>query len=302
VIGMNAIPGALGLMQASSQATAAGKAAVEPIAGFDASGKPVFTNKLNAAQGGQVPSAGGAPGVGGAPVNAGRFGGYAPPAGGGAVAPSLAPGVATAAEDMANQNAKRSGVLIDTASESPMRINVLDNIINLSKGGVNSGPTAEWVNQVKGSVADLPGFSGWKDDVTGFQELKKYLNQNGLRAWQAAGGTGSDSQLSAAQQANPNDKMFPQAVQTMANWAKAGELALQSKAAAQDDWLARNNNNPQAQNNFESAWRKNFDPRIYQMKLMDPAQLQTFAAKLPAADRTTLMQKYSTAKQNGWIQ
>lgn len=295
VVGVRAIPGVLPLMQEQAKAEASGKAAVEPISGFDAAGNPVFTNKLAAAQGGTAQG-------GGAPVNAGHFGGYTAPGGNGTVRPGLAPGVATAAEGQAQQNTKRSGALVDSAAESPMRVNVLDNIIDLSKGGVNTGPTAEWTNKVKGIAASIPGFSGWKDDVTGYQELKKYLNQNGLRAWQAAGGSGTDSQLSAAQAANPNDKMFPQAIQTMAQWAKAGELALQSKATAQDAWLARNNNSPQAQNQFESAWRQNFDPRIYQMKLMDPAQLQSFTGKLSATDRAALLQKYSTAKQNGWIQ
>lgn len=295
VIGMQPIAGALPAMEAVSRAEAAGKASVEPISGYDAAGNPVFTSKLAASQGGA--SVGG-----GTPVNAGRFGGYSAPGGNGGVRPGLAPGVQTAAEGMAGQNTKRAGALVDAAADSPTRVNVLDNIVGLSQSGVNSGPNAEWINKMKGAVADIPGLGAWKDDVTGFQELKKYLNQNGLRAWQAAGGSGTDSQLTAAQQANPNDKMFPQALQSMAQWAKAGELALQSKAAAQDAWLARNNNNPQAQNQFESAWRQNFDPRVYQMKLMDPAQLQTFVNKLPAAARSDLLKKYSTAKQNGWIQ
>ena len=292
VVGVSALPGAADVEQINAYAGAAGKNQAEPIAGFQ-NGAPVYTNKLDAAQGG-------APGQS-SPVNAGRFGGYAAP-GGGAVTPGLAPGIAAAAEGQAAQNTKRSGALVDASADSPTRVNVLDNILSLSNEGAGTGPTAEWTNKVKGVLGSVPGFSGWKDDVTGYQEMKKFLNQNAIRAWSAAGGTGTDSQMSAAMQANPNDKMFPAAVQKMATWAKAGELALQSKSSAQDDWLARNQNNPAAQNQFESAWRKNFDPRIYQMKLMQPAELQAFAANMPANDRAALMQKYSAAKQNGWIQ
>lgn len=284
--------GGPGAVESSARATAAGRAAVTPIQGYQ-NGAPVFTNQLAAATGGG--------GGGGAPVNTGRFGGYSAPAGG-AVTPGLAPGVAEAAGVQANQNAKRSGSLVDSAAESPMRVNVLDNVLALSQGGVATGPTAEWKNKVKGVFADTIGPESWKDDVSGFQEMKKFLKQNGLRAWSAAGGSGTDSQLNAAMEANPNDKMFPHAVRTMAQWAKAGELALQSKATAQDAWLARNQNNPAAQNQFESVWRQNYDPRIYQMKLMDPSELQAFVAKIPQSERATLMQKYSTAKQNGWIQ
>lgn len=286
------VEGGIGALQSSAQAQAAGKAAVTPITGYQ-NGQPVFTNALNASQGGAS---------GAAPVNSGRFAGYTPAGGGGPVTPGLAPGVATAAEGMASQNTKRSGALVDAAADSPTRVNVLDNILGLSQGGVATGPTAEWKNKVKGALADTIGPDSWKDDVTGFQEMKKFLKQNGLRAWQAAGGSGTDSQLSAAMEANPNDKMFPQAVQTMAKWAKAGELALQAKATAQDAWLSRNANNPAAQNQFESAWRTNFDPRIYQMKLMNGDELKSFVGKLPQAERNTLLQKYSTAKQNGWIQ
>lgn len=288
------VEGGIPAMQAASQAQAAGKAAVTPITGYQ-NGQPVFTNALAASQGGQAgPSA--------PAVNTGRFAGYTPAGSAGPITPELAPGVATAAEGMASQNTKRSGALVDAASESPMRVNVLDNILGLSQSGVTTGPTAEWKNKVKGALADTIGPDSWKDDVTGFQEMKKFLKQNGLRAWQAAGGSGTDSQLSAAMEANPNDKMFPQAVQTMAKWAKAGELALQAKASAQDAWLARQGNNPAAQNQFESAWRTNFDPRIYQMKLMNGDELNSFVSKLPQAERNALLQKYSTAKQNGWIQ
>lgn len=288
------VEGGLTAMQNASRAEAAGKAAVKPITAYRGN-QPVFTNELDAATGGN----GGAPS---SSVNTGRFAGYTPAGGGGPLTPGLAPGVATAAEGMAGQNTKRSGALVDAASDSPTRVNVLDNILGLSQSGVTTGPTAEWKNKVKGALADTIGPDSWKDDVTGFQEMKKFLKQNGLRAWQAAGGSGTDTQLSAAMEANPNDKMFPQAVQTMAKWAKAGELALQAKASAQDAWLARNANNPAAQNQFESAWRTNFDPRIYQMKLMDQNELGSFVSKLPQAERNTLLQKYSTAKQNGWIQ
>lgn len=288
------VQGGLGAMQAAAQAEAAGKASVKPIAGYQGN-QPVWTNELAASQGGST-----APGSGS--VNTGRFAGYTPAGAAGPITPGLAPGVATAAEGMASQNTKRSGALVDAASDSPTRVNVLDNILGLSQSGVTTGPTAEWKNKVKGALADTIGPDSWKDDVTGFQEMKKFLKQNGLRAWQAAGGSGTDSQLSAAMEANPNDKMFPQAVQTMARWAKAGELALQAKAGAQDAWLSRNGNNPSAQNQFESAWRTNFDPRIYQMKLMTPDEATAYANKLPSADRQALMRKYLTAKQNGWLQ
>lgn len=217
------------------------------------------------------------------------------------IRPGNAPGQNEFMTAQATAAGKRVNDLVAAASDSPTRVNVLDNIINLSKGGVDTGPNAGWVNGFKGVMASVPGFSGWKDDATGFQELKKYMNQNGLRAWQAAGGSGTDSQLSAAMAANPNDKMFPKAVQTMAQWAKAGELALQGKAnAAQNAGI----NTPQDQTKFETVWRQNMDPRIYQLKLMDPAEAQAFVVNLKKtnpADYQALMKKAQTLHQMGGL-
>lgn len=201
---------------------------------------------------------------------------------------------ATAAGDRANN-------LISQAADSPTRVNVLDNIINLSKGGVPTGPTQEWRNQFKGVAADSLGIKSWQGDVTGFQEMKKFLAQNGQRAWTAAGGTGTDAQLEAALHANPNDKMFPQAIQTMANWAKAGEMALQAKANAMQGLGI---NNPQAQAQFEASWRQALDPRIYQMKLMSPQEAQDFVKNLKTnnpADYQSLIIKAQKLKQMGGL-
>ena len=219
----------------------------------------------------------------------------------GVIRPGNAPGQNEFMQTTAAAAGKRVNDLVSTASESPTRINVLDNIISLSKGGVESGPSAEWINKAKGVMANVPGFAGWKDDVTGFQELKKYMNQNGLRAWQAAGGSGTDAQLTAAMAANPNDKMFPKAVQLMANWAKAGELALQGKANASH---ASGGATPQDQAKFEATWRQNMDPRIYQMKLMEPTEAQAFVANLRKSDPAgyqDLLKKAQNLKQMGGL-
>lgn len=278
----------------SARALEGGKGSVIPQAGYNPqTGRYGFTNRTAAAAGGAQPGTQSG-------VNAGPFAGYTPAGQGGPLAPQPAPGTTEAAGAQATQNVKRSGALIDAAADSPTRINVLDNIIGLSKAGVATGPTSEFVNSIKGYAASIPGFGQWKDDVTGFQEVKKFLNQNAIRAWTAAGGTGTDTQMEAAMHANPNSAMFPAAVQTMAQWAKAGEVALQAKATAQDAWLAQHQNSPQAQNQFESTWRQNFDPRVYQMSLMAPADRAAFMAK--QLDATKLKAKVGTALSNGWVQ
>ena len=223
--------------------------------------------------------------------------------------PQFTPGSKEAMAGMGTANAARYAKTVDSASGSPMRVNVLDNIINLSKAGVNTGPGEEWKQAVKGYVANTPVLGSVyaklsstdpKQEVAGFQELQKFTYQNGLQAWQSAGGTGTDAQMASFSHANPNDKLFPTALQGISQWAKAGEIALQAKANAQDNFMQREGNNPVAQNKFESTWRQNFDPRIYQMQLMQPAERAQFMAKQP--DASTLKQKVIVAHNNGWVQ
>ena len=80
----------------------------------------------------------------------------------------------------------------------------------------------------------------------------------------------------------------------------AGEIALQAKANAQDQFMEREGNNPVAQNKFESTWRQNFDPRVYQMQLMTPQERAQYFAKQP--DAAKLKQKVGIAMTNGWVQ
>ena len=194
----------------------------------------------------------------------------APGAGGNAAGPPLgtpefASSTGTAAGTRANQ-------LTSMAAGSPSRINVLDNIINLSNQGIKSGPSQGFMNMVGGYVtgnaAGAALFPGWKEQVTGGQELNKFLYQNALQTWQAAGGSGTDSQLEAQTHANPNDKMFPTALRNTSMWLKAGELGLQAKANAWDAWQQKNGPTPQSQQAFENQWRNSFRPNEYLSKVL----------------------------------
>jgi hypothetical protein len=196
------------------------------------------------------------------------------PRGGGFVQTGPAIGEQSFVETQATGAGKGINDLIAQAKESPMRVNVLDNIISLSKGGVDSGPTSEFKNRIKGYVAGTPGLSSiassWKDDVSGFQELQKFTYQNALRNWAAAGGTQTDSQLELQSHANPNDKLFPTALQHIAQWGKASELALMAKASAWQKWQQTKGNTWQQQQDFENDWRKNFRPSDYIKQTIDP--------------------------------
>ncbi|MBR8157136.1 hypothetical protein KDX20_22130 [Burkholderia cenocepacia] len=297
------VQGGTQAIEAAKGAEAAGAARYAVRPGFTASGQPTFTTDYAIANGAGGPGAGGSS-AGGA-VNAGRFGGYSAP-NGGAVVPSLAPGAAGAADKVAGANADRYNTAVQFGVDSPTRQNVLDNIIDLSKSGVATGPNQDWINTFKGKLADSPILgsaapAAWKDDVSGFTEIKKFITQNGQRAWQAAGGTGTDSQLTVAENANPNDKMFPQALQHMAQWAKAGELAGTARANFLQQFKNNNAGSVANLDQAEQTWRSNFDPKVFQLSAYDPAAQQQLINSLSPQQAKALMTKRAWFKQNGLL-
>ena len=339
VVGVNPLSGASDVLQANSYAESAGKAQATPMSAVDERGNPVFTNQLAAARGGsasapasssvwQVPPAVQADRDqgrlqilldelgrtnnpadraslqreisrlnprGGAPLSA-------------AVRPAAPPGYAESQSKLASAAADRYNALVSLSSDSPTRVNVYDNILNLSRQGVETGPSADFNNQIKGYVANLPGmdrmFPGLKSDVSNFQEINKFMYQNAQRNWQAAGGTGTDSQLDAFSKANPNSSMFPQALKAMAEWGKAGELALQGKVNAMQNWKDQQGGNVANQDQFERAWRNNFDPILFQLKTMDPSSASQYVANLKKANPngySNLMMKAQALKNMGGL-
>lgn len=285
-------PGALQAQAGANYAIAGGKAAATPGIAYDANGMPQATNELalTGVQGnplglpgqpGPIPAALPSMGAAGIP------GGLSP-----ALPASQAPYMAAQGKDASD----RRDATVAEAAGSPDRVNVLDNIISLSKGGVNTGPGSEFQNKILGYAANTPGLSALvsdktKDNLAKFQEIQKFLLQNGQRAWQAAGGTGTDAQLMAASHANPNDAQFPQALQTISQWVKAGELGVQAKANAQDRFLQQNGNTANNQIAFERNWRNAMDRRVFQLQAMDPQEQQAYIKTLSPKDAQVIRQK-----------
>ncbi|MBV8500753.1 MAG: hypothetical protein JO006_03450 [Paucibacter sp.] len=308
MIGVRPMAGAAGVAQTQAEAEAGGRSRGTLFPSIDKQ-----TGRETMVPGGQFfgPAAGpqGAPAqVGQGGLSPGRFAGYTAP-GWQPPTTKLGPGES----DLGTAGAARMTDLQRQASESPTRVNVLDNILALSRSGVATGPNQDWKNKMQGAFADtaigarLAGLVGMdpRTDVARYSEITKFMQQNANRNWQAAGGTGTDAQLDAQIAANVNKGMFPQAVQDVALWNKGSELALQAKAKAQQQWAQQPGNSPMNQAQFEQGWRQGFDPRVYQLSAIgqfDPGRLAQFTQNMSAADRAALLNKYQLAKQQGWIQ
>lgn len=203
------------------------------------------------------------------------------PQGNGALLPELPQGTPQYLQGQGKDASDRHDAIVSAAAEAPVRIGILDNIIGLSQKGVDTGPGQEWQNAVLGYAANSPILSkvmgSQKENVAKFQELQKFTYQNAIQAWRAAGGTGTDSQQDAMMKATPNDHLFPAALQSIAKWGKAAEMAVQGRANAQDTFLQQNGNSPANQIKFEGIWRNSFDPKVFQYSLMSPQEKQNFA-------------------------
>jgi hypothetical protein len=221
---------------------------------------------------------------------------------GGPMAAAAPPGYAQGAEGMAKDNAAAYSNLRNLASTSGDRLNTLDNMMALAQGTTKFGPG--W-DQRLDRIANLnsflpPGMQLGGDDTANAQILQKYMSNLAQQYQKALGGTGTDAQLATVLKGTPNPDMLNKAMVEVIPKLKAQELALQAKTNAADQWLAQNGNNPAGFNKFESMWRQNYDPRVYQMQQMSPTDRQAFLKQQP--DASALRAKTATALQNGWVQ
>jgi hypothetical protein len=213
------------------------------------------------------------------------------PSGSSALLPQLPAGQKPYMEKLGGEAADRYGETVNAAAGSPLRVNILDNIMNLSKQGVATGPTQEWQNHLYGTVSAMPGFSQFvdklspdtKNNLSKFQIMQKFMLNSASQAWQSAGGTQTDKQFDILSHAVPNTEQFPQAVQAVTNWFRAGEMALQAKANYQSQALGPNGGTPGQQAQAEATWRNVYDPRVFQLN------------QIP-----DLQGKVAFIKENGW--
>jgi len=93
--------------------------------------------------------------------------------------------------------------------------------------------------------------------------------------------------------------MNPGSLQSIARWALAGEHAVMGKANAQQLWLQKNGNTPQAQLNFENTWRNAMDRRVFILNGLSPAEQKAFIQNLSPSDAKEILAKRQQLRQLG---
>jgi len=303
VVGMNLIPGATKVEGEMSGAKASGPARYQLNTLYDATGKPLppvsTFDLVNGNPNGQpTPTPNGQP----APKATGPFSGYTAPNSGSRGTLVQAPGTTAAAEGQVKQNLSYLDKMRADDNAARQNITTYDEMRELAKGFTPGGGADQYYKLNNSLARFLPESVRAKTgDISNYQTFSKYAIQAAAAQRSSLGGT-ADNTLQTLLHANPNPNMQRDTINNVLSYLKGGELAKMGKQAAYDQWSQMNpGNGPQNSQKFDQMWRQNYDPRIYMMLSMDPAQRAGYAKTLPAPVVKTLQQKTRFLQSNGFI-
>lgn len=246
---------------------------------------------------GTTASSGGIPQVPQVDASLLQPGGGAP----GAVVAGQGPGQTAMTQAGGQGAAGRKADAIAQATNAPQRLNVLENIIKLSEKGVKTGNGQAYQNELLGLFANAPGVAAISDPLqkrnAEFQEMQKFMETNTVMAQQALGGDTTDLSRMQTHMSNPNDDMFPSAIQAMARYGKAAVMAQQGRANAMQKAVGASND-PAKEEQFEQDWRNNFDMNAYHIHTMDKPERKQFLKTLKPEQIRKISESRQWLKQN----
>ena len=281
---MSVIAGAPDALKATTGAEAQGRAQGELVEVTDGAGNRFQVPKAGLLHGGGNAQQGG-PGA----LDA-RFGG-----GGGSGTPgnmsAIGPGAAAANTTYGKASGEAFASIQNSARDAPQRINALREIGHLSATGTATGPAAAKLQEL-GEATGL----NFLVDPNG-QVIAKDMARYGAQMASEVGLNGSDARLGAVMHASPNMKMTPQALNTVLPTFIGLEMAKGARGQAGAAWAASHGAQDNA--NFETAWRQNYDPRMFTQMAKGPQAFASNVSHLDAPTRNMYLQKYRALKSMG---
>ena len=281
--GYQQAPGAASAIQQQAAAKATGQAAGDLVDVYNPQTQQMVKVPKSAVLSGAAN--GGAPFAAGAPLGASNFAGTMGDAGG-----------------------KFFSGLADSASDAPNRIYALRQMLPLVTGpsATQFGPGTDvavkfagFVNGIGKSLKQNWNFNG--QNITNINEFNKFASQYSARAAQDLGLGGSDKRIEMTVAATPNGHMTNDALRHVIPQMIGFENAKQGMANAAAQY-ARMHPGPNAQADFLTSWRANYDPRIYTW-MADGTVKQNMAAlkKSNPADYSAIIRKATLLGQIGAI-
>lgn len=210
------------------------------------------------------------------------------------------PGERATFEAQAEKNFENVTANRQAASMAPQQLDQIDKALDLSRQ-VSTGAWATHRASLESGIGSLiPGYEGM-DDASKLQELDKFAERIATDASKVLGvNAKTDAERESIHKQNANIGYTPQAIQAVLKYAKAQTLAMQAKGDAQEAWLSKGNKITN-QHDFETAFRKAYDPRVFQFETMSPAEQDAFTRTLSKEDRKTLREKTQALIELGAI-
>jgi hypothetical protein len=269
VVGVSPLTGAAGVEQINSYADQAGKNQAEPLAAYDGSGQPVFTNRLKAASGEPMP---GQPGFDVTHMSstqkkafydaaAKQFSlrpGSTPNTS--TIRPGLAPGVEKSISGNVDTMNQDFSDLYAANKNAPVTLAILDNIKKLAPKAI-TGTSADKLAYMNGLLT-IGGLQPAKDVASATDLLNKNANMLAINMRLGANGGGSDALQALAQAANPNSHMQPDAIIKAADEV-IGQIKMR-QGMYQQLLPYKMNNDVQGYYGAQRQISSNADPRTFQ--------------------------------------
>lgn len=279
------------------------------VPGTDAQGRPTVTpaatvlqnanmNPLNA-----MPATAPAPSptnqlqpypAGQAPVAAGQ----APAGNGGSVPMGPPAGQVEAQKKSADISAEKYST--DAAAQTNYQQNIMpiqqayEHVKALGAKGI--GPGSEELNQAKSFLVTM-GIWPADKELSDFDQANKYLSAMA----RSNGFTGSDAQLSAAQQANPSMKTSNGAALAVLQRAAAMARMQNAQVQAFQALQGTPQGGPENYSKWAAGWNAKQNAAAYAFDMMDPTQRQAYVKTLSAPELTKFKASLGTAMQLGLV-
>lgn len=184
---------------------------------------------------------------------------------GGPIATGLAPGVSGAIETVGKQSGQDYATDLTRAKTFQNDIYPMHRVLDILKeeGPKAFGPGTEGLNSVKSALVTwLPNVDQKTiDGVSNFEQAKKYL----VQAARTAGNTGTNDQLAAAFEANPNVKMSGATIENVVK----SNIALRRMQQAQTMLFGQQKLPPSEYSKWISENQNSLDPRAFGFDMMD---------------------------------
>lgn len=210
---------------------------------------------------------------------------------GGPIATGLAPGVSSAIATVGEQSGKDYATDLTRSKSFQADIYPMQRVLDIVKeeGPKAFGPGTEGLNAVKSALVTwLPNVDQKTiDGVSNYEQAKKYL----VQAARTAGNTGTNDQLAAAFEANPNVKMSGATIESVVK----SNIALRRMQQAQTMLFGEQKLPPSEYSQWISQNQNRLDPRAFGFDLMDATAKKKLVDSLSKDKKA--YQKFETSLQ-----